>query len=317
MCLSPVRVHIDPDGGKPTPDPEGSTQIPCGKCTECVTKRACEWALRAQHEISHYDESSFITLTYDDDHLPSHLVVKDKFQNFMKSLRKRIPHKKIKYMVSHEYGTNTFRPHHHVLIFGYNPPKQSFIRTTKKGYPLFISESITKIWNHGFHSIGEANAKTAYYIAAYSLKGKTHNFFHPVTGEEIETTDAMNSSNGIGLLYLIKNASQLVHSGTPLPRYYLKKMQDEEQEKLIKKFPNLIDKITELPLLLQHYENNNASSQHHRSSHELLAKNIITNQSMQLYSGEFRSAPDFTDREKLLEDHLRHNRDSYVSKEKS
>lgn len=317
MCLSPTRARYVPGEGTPTPDPEGNIQIPCGKCHECLTKRACEWALRAQHEISLHTESSFITLTYSEDELPSHLIVKDYFQKFMKRLRKRIPHKKIKYMVAHEYGTSKLRPHHHVLIFGYNPPKQEYLRTTPKGYPLFKSESISTIWEHGFHSIGEANGRTAYYTAGYALKGKKHTIRDPHTGELLDVEDTMNSSNGIGLSYLLKNADQLVNSGEPLPRYYKKMMEEDNQKKLIKRFPEHIDKILELPILLEQHQNDVAIKNHSRSAHEIYAKHIISKQEQSLYSGEFRSAPELTPSDKIFEEHLRHNRNQYVAKEKS
>ena len=87
MCLFPWNATLDPEGGKPTPDKEGSLQLPCGKCHECLSLRATDWANRARHEISLHEENTFLTLTYSDEFLPSHLTVKDPFQRFMKRLR--------------------------------------------------------------------------------------------------------------------------------------------------------------------------------------------------------------------------------------
>ena len=46
--------------------------------------------------------------------------VKKEFQKFMKKLRKKYPQKKIKYMVSYEYGEKLYRPHIHAIIYGHN-----------------------------------------------------------------------------------------------------------------------------------------------------------------------------------------------------
>ena len=45
-------------------------ELPCGQCIGCRLERARQWALRCMHESSLYEENSFVTLTYDDEHLP-------------------------------------------------------------------------------------------------------------------------------------------------------------------------------------------------------------------------------------------------------
>ena len=192
MCLFPLKAKLN-DIGRIEFNHEGDLKLPCGKCTECVSKRALEWATRARHEIATHKENCFITLTYSEENLPSHFIVKNEFQKFMKRLRK-LTKLKLRYMVSHEYGTQKFRPHHHAIIFGYNPKDQKFNRTTPKGEKLFTSPELEKLWKHGFHSIGTANEKTAYYIASYSLKGKKHSYTDNNSGEIIEVNDCMDCS---------------------------------------------------------------------------------------------------------------------------
>lgn len=268
MCLFPQKAILN-DLGRIKFDHEGDIQIPCGKCIECLSKRAIEWATRARHEISTHDENCFLTLTYDEDNLPGHLVVKTEFQKFMKKLRKHTK-KNIRYMVSHEYGSNTFRPHHHAILFGYNPPNQKQIQSSKKGEPLFTSDSIEKLWGKGFHSIGTANEKTAYYIASYSIKGKKHSFPDPNTGEIINVSDCMDTSKrpAIGLNYFKNNFQQIINSKEIMPRYYLKKLKDVN-----------ID-------LYEYYENERQFKMINKSSHEKYAKQII--QSSKLKNSIFR-----------------------------
>ena len=84
MCLYPTRaaqeiLEVSPkqleEGvnplsrmkfGRPKPNQNGDLLLPCGKCHECLSKRAIDWATRVEHELTLSPESSFITLTYDD-----------------------------------------------------------------------------------------------------------------------------------------------------------------------------------------------------------------------------------------------------------
>lgn len=245
MCLFPIRASYPPkpEGGRHFTykgrgklifNPDGDILLPCQKCILCLKKRASEWALRAQHEISLHKENCFITLTYDEYHLPTRENMKKAFKQFMDSLRKKIHPRKIGYIVSHEYGEKKKRIHHHVLIFGYQPTDMVYLKTTPKGNKLFTAKEIKSIWKHGFHNIGDANGKTAYYIASYALKSKTHTITERQTGEIVEVSDKFDCSKrpGIGLRYLEKNYKQLIQSKTHLPRYYKKKLEDIDPEML-------------------------------------------------------------------------------------
>lgn len=93
--------------------------VPCGKCMACRIARSREWTTRLIHELSYWDKASFVTLTYDNEHLPSDnsLSVRH-WQLFMKRLRKQVEPLKIKYFASGEYGDKFGRPHYHAIIFG-------------------------------------------------------------------------------------------------------------------------------------------------------------------------------------------------------
>jgi len=270
MCLFPVKARLAPDGGRPKVDHEGDLRLPCGHCSECITLRAVEWSIRAKHEMSCHLDNCFITLTYDDANLPSHLIVKDPFQRFLKRLRKS-QKKKFSYIVSHEYGGRFYRPHHHCIIFGYTPKDQKFLKNSPSGERLYVSDEMKSLWPHGFHSIGTANEKTAFYIAAYALKGKKH----PITlpdGSIEEVSDCFDCSKrpGIGLNFLKTHYKSLIHSGEPLPRYYRKKLE-------------IID-----PVYLQRYENDLILRSRPKSNDERLAKFVINDAKNSLSKSEFR-----------------------------
>lgn len=177
-------------------------------------------------------------------------------------------------MVSHEYGEKLKRPHHHCILFGYNPKNQKFLKNTKGGHPLFTAPEIDELWKHGYHSIGQANEKTAYYIASYALKGKSHTIQEKY-GELIQVTDSMDCSKrpSIGKEYFMKNYKQMLDSNELLPRYYQKLLQQTH------------------PDLFEEYENSKIMSVKNRGSEHLLAAYVIKNQKKSLLDGEFRTAP--------------------------
>lgn len=296
MCLFPVRAEKQ-EFGRPKLDPEGQLQLPCGKCVECQSKRAVEWAQRARHEIATHDENCFLTLTYDNDNLPSYLIVKTEFQKFMKKLRKKTKNK-LRYMVSHEYGGKTGRPHHHVIVFGWNPNNQNFLMKAPSGEPLFTSPDLEKLWPHGYHSIGTANEKTAYYIASYALKSAKHDIVHPDTNEIITVSDSMDASKrpAIGYNFLMKNYQQMIDSEQPMPRYYQKVLERE------------------LPEKFQEYQDIHAGKQHQqRSTHEKLAKFVITEQQKNEADNNYRNYSQNKKEMLQYKHHLRFNRDTYVT----
>lgn len=290
MCLFPIHADIPPDGGRPRPNPDGDITIPCGTCTECVTLRALHWSNRCRHEISTHEQNSFITLTYNDETLPSHLTVKDEFQKFMKLLRKKTK-KKLSYIVSHEYGTQTFRPHHHAIIFGHDFKDQKFLKTTKSGEKIFTSPELDNIWTNGYSSIGTANEKTAYYIASYALKGKKHEILLP-DGEFANVSDTMDCSKrpAIGLNFLENNYKQLINSRTPLPRYYTKKLTlyPDLTEKQIDK----LKKQNKLKLYKNMYDYYSLYEQNlkftTRSDYELMSKHKLDYAKKSCINSEYR-----------------------------
>lgn len=109
---------------------------PCGKCLICLYKRSQAWIMRLKATADvQKSQSYFITLTYNDDNCPtyistdtglvSNVLDKSDLRNFIKRLRRNLQLfygkeacKGIKYFAIGEYGSNTYRPHYHLLIFG-------------------------------------------------------------------------------------------------------------------------------------------------------------------------------------------------------
>lgn len=183
--------------------------IPCGQCKGCRVDRSKEWANRMMMEASYYERNCFITLTYDDEHLPwskyyaegdpierrFHTLKKKDFQDFMKRLRDRVsvydPHtgkvldySKVRFYACGEYGTESTRPHYHAVIFNWCPDDLRYHTHDLRGYNLYTSETLSQLWPKGYHYVGFLNWQTCAYVARYVTKklgqdfANFYRFFH-------------------------------------------------------------------------------------------------------------------------------------------
>lgn len=144
--------------------------LPCGRCVGCRLERSRQWAVRCMHEAKLYDENSFITLTYDDPHLPpdKSLEYRD-FVLFMKRLRRRFFSSRIRFYMCGEYGDETQRPHYHACLFNMGFRDKLFW-SDKGGNTLYTSDELTRIWGMGNAFIGELTFQSAAYVARYCMK---------------------------------------------------------------------------------------------------------------------------------------------------
>ena len=258
-CYNPLtawrKKRIDPETGKrgitfnrSQGIAEMELSIPCGKCMGCRIRKSIEWALRCVHESQMYEQNCFITLTYDDHHVPKDGSLKKKhFQDFMKRLRESVRPKQIRFFMCGEYGEELQRPHYHAIIFNYDfEDKRPFKYSSKS--VLYTSPKLERLWPYGFSTIGEANYTTAAYVARYTTK--------KIFGEKAEEHYQgrqpeycqMSLRPGLGFDYCVKYAEELqahdciVHNGKEyaLPRYYDFVFQDLEKQKAKRK--NNLDK---------------------------------------------------------------------------
>lgn len=147
--------------------------LPCGQCIDCRLERSRQWAVRCVYESKLYDDNCFITLTFDEQHLPSDGSIDVRvFQLFMKRLRKRFG-SDIRFFHCGEYGTKFSRPHYHACLFNFNFPDLVFDKTTGSGFNLYTSKSLSELWPFGFSWVGDFTFETAAYVARYILKKVT------------------------------------------------------------------------------------------------------------------------------------------------
>lgn len=174
--------------------------VPCGRCIGCRVEYARQWAMRCMHEASLYDENSFVTLTYDDDHLPARGSLRKRdFQLFMKRLRRRFPDQRIRFFASGEYGDDTLRPHYHGCLFGFDfRDKRSVCR--RSDYEVYQSDVLDDTWACGLTEVGSVTFDSAAYCARYAVKkfrGKPEDVERYYDGLEPEFA-VMSRRPGIG-----------------------------------------------------------------------------------------------------------------------
>jgi len=147
--------------------------VPCGKCIGCKLEKSRQWAIRCMHEASMYKDNCFITLTYNNDHLPAdNSLNHEHFQKFFKRLRKKYGDR-IRYYMCGEYGEKFSRPHYHACIFNFAFHDMYLFRVDSRGTRLYRSPELEKLWPYGFSTIGEVTFESAAYVARYVTKKLT------------------------------------------------------------------------------------------------------------------------------------------------
>lgn len=222
------------------------------------------------HEASLYEQNSFITLTYNNDHLPPNgSIVVEHTQDFMKRLRDRIcshtgckvqytqiKGRKLRWQCSGrcpkirsfgcaEYGEKLSRPHYHIVLFNWQFPDLKFWRYSgndwsDKKWPVYRSQMLEELWTYGFSEVGTVTFESVAYVARYvtkkinGAKKETH------YGDKLpERAVCVSNREGIGLPWLKKHAKECLATDSVVikgkenrvPRYYCKKLEDWFPEK--------------------------------------------------------------------------------------
>lgn len=199
-------------------------EVRCGICMACRITRSNEWKFRCLHELESWENSSFITLTYNQQWVPlgrgmvrePSLCVSD-LQNFIKKIRKHYPWQ-IKYYACGEYGETNGRPHYHMILFG---------------VPLKDAVNLHHLWgmcDPEAYKAGTATTDSIQYTAQYITKkhlGKKGKLYYQEKGI---VPPYQVASHNLGATWARKHQHQLWQDmciyvqGKPhaIPRYYRK-----------------------------------------------------------------------------------------------
>lgn len=188
-----------------------------------------------------HEDNCFITLTYDDDHVPHDYSLNyTHFQKFMKRLRKAVG--PTRFYMCGEYGETYGRPHFHACLFGFRFPDLLPWRKSSAGFQLYRSDMLESLWQKGNCEVGEVTFESAAYIARYIMKkvnGKDaeshYEMVDGATGEiysRVPEFTHMSLKPGIGYEWFKKYAAEvfpqdrIVVRGAECkpPRYYKNKL---------------------------------------------------------------------------------------------
>lgn len=176
--------------------------VPCGRCIGCRLDYSREWAIRCMKEVEQYDHNYFLTLDYDDVHLPigfckdgppTATLVPDHVSEFMKRLRTKLQREYgftgVRFFACGEYGDQSNRPHLHIILI--NCPLQDlqekhpipvdgvvkWIRQyDSSGEQLMYSPLVASCWvdekgvSRGRSPIGQVTFESCAYVARYIVK---------------------------------------------------------------------------------------------------------------------------------------------------
>ena len=245
--------------------------IPCGQCIGCRIRQREDWATRIELEAKDYpkEEVWFITLTYDDDHVPGMIVktgeimrkvqytwkpgekrpdsvqilLYEDIQKFLKRLRKAY-RGKLRYFVAGEYGEQTARPHYHMILYGWRPTDlENLYKIHHNGY--YTSKWLENLWGNGQIQIAQAVPETYRYVAGYVTKkmyeidGKKANAYYELG--QTKPFACMSLKPGLGDHYYQEHKAEIWRQGyiqctngkqAQIPRYYEKQMEAENPQRL-------------------------------------------------------------------------------------
>jgi len=230
-CLHPFRVRKRCyDWKEPV-----FMDVPCGKCMACLARKRREWMFRCKQELRVCTSCYFVTLTYDEEHVPrdgfhQRILCKPDVQKFFKRLRKHVPDCNVRYFLCGEYSPEIYRPHYHALIF--NLPLDKSVKHMK------IYKLLKKSWQNGEVFVGDdVGGGAVNYCCKYCL---TVSYTPPNLPKPFILTSrrpglGANYVNPSTIAYHERGNSTVVCDGVPLPlpRFYKNKVQSlETREKL-------------------------------------------------------------------------------------
>lgn len=259
-CLSPLLVPVtDPSTGEYR---SLRVAVPCSKCPACLHNRQMYWTMRLKDHLHYHPNACFVTLTYDESHLPEKGVSKQDLRRFHDRMRSTIaygkfvyfretfygiidetlilPPCKFKYYLGAEYGpdpSGSHRPHYHAIYF------------LPDDYDIWLFQCLIEhCWKNGFVTCDKVRTtgECVSYIANYILSGSLVDI--PIGQNPVFQL----CSKGLGLDYVEEYRQYLtdglrqytVRNGrrAGMPRYYRVKLFGQNYELSRDNIQRLVDK---------------------------------------------------------------------------
>lgn len=274
QCKQPIAIEVKGE----------RIFAPCNRCNFCLANRRNEWSFRMYYHLKGANRADFLTLTYDNAHLPLVQVEGMRYsaatlhaphlQLFFKTLKqrqKRLIRRKcklnqynkeqtrallneweIKYFAVGEYGTQYKRPHYHTIVYNVWPDL---------AYELVSREKNETLWGKGLVHRGNATPASIQYCAKYVID-KSYWWKDDARQKPFSLI-----SKGIGENYIEKRAKwhieglrgyvMLEGQRARMPKYYKMKIFSKEQRAMVgEKLSKDIEKIhaTRFDELVNYYK---------------------------------------------------------------
>lgn len=197
-----------------------NNQFGCGQCIPCRLKKRGIWQHRIMLEANLHSSSSFLTLTYARENVPTMPDGKfsldfDHLKNFWKRFRLNIP--PIRHFSVGEYGHDgtgfidssgsQWNPHYHAALFGFACLGK--IQRPETG-PICYCDNcqyLSSKWGHGNITLDELSHTSAGYICGYTVKKMTSPDDVRLEGRPPEAT-RMSQGIARGMVFDIQKALQ-------------------------------------------------------------------------------------------------------------
>ena len=210
-------------------EPLEEIEVPCGKCIGCRLDYSRQWANRCMLEAKEWKNNFMITLTYDDENINKvngvdrvtgelglvGTLVPEDLTKFMKDLRRyykyHYNHDNIRFYACGEYGSQTYRPHFHVIVFNCPIADLQIFFLNKEKQQIYKSDIIEKIWGKGIITVAKLEWQVAAYVARYvmkKMKGPEAEEFYQKIGVVPEFV-RMSRSPGIGRNFYEENKDKI------------------------------------------------------------------------------------------------------------
>lgn len=221
--------------------------IPCNHCYACNLNYSAEWASRVMLESLYHENAWWITLTYDEEHLPIYeefqVEVKttytdgtvktsvetytndgtwngtlepDHVTQFIDTIRhhyRKKGYKNISYFYCGEYGSQTARPHYHLILFGVPFDPLKFYDTHVDGKFFkehWKSKELDHFWKYGIHEITNLEWSNAAYTTRYCMKKLCEEpKSERIYASQGKIPEFVRMSKGIGFRYYEDNKDEI------------------------------------------------------------------------------------------------------------
>lgn len=273
MCTSPRHIIVK---GKHFGTRSGSYVVPCGECSECIIKKQNMWMIRLVEQMKSSKKGVFITLTYDDAHVPLsvdldngdvlYTLSKRHVQLWLKRLKTRLSRRgfdfegnKFAYFAVGEYGmhpgsrnglparprvsseeTKFYRPHYHLLIFGVDESDVRFdFEQWRKHFGIISTMETVRKPGGCAKYVSKYVAKGSFeseYVRAGKVAPSFHLCSHGLGVEYVERMRDFHRCCPLGVTKKIENGSFYGFT------YYSERYLEVVTDNLVYRDPNFVNK---------------------------------------------------------------------------